>query len=295
MLAASWIGGTILGSALTGHPVESILQAVQVALRAVGLHQTQNTLVSDLQPPGGDIFTIIVLGGLLILRQLAKLDSPPLHRSPAFWLVVIGWVLGCETWRFWGDWGVPALMVLMACDLQLLLEARFAADSLKRLGLVCGLALTAYAVTTNDVGSRWTSNLTEQYLSVAEHPELEGWMPDKGGIFYSVDMTLFYETFFKNPNADWRYILGFEPTLMTDEDFKVYHSVRWNAGDAKAYKPWVDKMRPEDRLVMRGGRAAQPGIPQLEWNYGVSGIWIGRLPRTNSPPSAPAIPKSAAH
>jgi hypothetical protein len=51
---------------------------------------------------------------------------------------------------------VPALMVLMACDLQLLLEARFAADSLKRLGLVCGLALTAYAVTTNDVGSRWT-------------------------------------------------------------------------------------------------------------------------------------------
>jgi hypothetical protein len=295
MLAASWIAGTILGSALTGHPVESILQAVQVALRAVGLHQTQNTLVSELQPSGGDIFTIIVLGGLLILRQLAKLDAPPLHRSPAFWLVVIGWVLGCETWRFWGDWGVPALMVLMACDLQLLLEARFAADSLKRLGLVCGLALTAYAVTTNDVGSRWTSTLTEQYLSVAEHPELEGWMPDNGGIFYSVDMTLFYETFFKNPNADWRYILGFEPTLMTDEDFKVYHSVRWNSGDAKAYKPWVDKMRPQDRLVMRGGRAEQPGIPQLEWNYGVSGIWIGRLPRTNSPPSATAIPKSAAH
>jgi hypothetical protein len=54
-------------------------------------------------------------------------------------------------------------------------------------------------------------------------------------------------------------------------------------------------MRPQDRLVMRGGRAEQPGIPQLEWNYGVSGIWIGRLPRTNSPPSATAIPKSAAH
>jgi hypothetical protein len=64
------------------------------------------------------------------------------------------------------------------------------------------------------------STLTEQYLSVAEHPELEGWMPDNGGIFYSVDMTLFYQTFFKNPNADWRYILGFEPTLMTDEDFQ---------------------------------------------------------------------------
>jgi hypothetical protein len=235
-----------------------------------------------------------MLGGLLIARQLVKLDAPPLHRNPAFWLVVIGWVLGCETWRFWGDWGTPALMVLMTCDLQLIFQARFAADSFKRLGLVCGLALAAYAVTTNDVGSRWTSNLTTQYLT-QDNPDVAGWLPDKGGIFYSADMTLFYQTFFKNPNGDWRYILGFEPTLMTDEDFAVYHSVRWNGGDAKAYKPWVDKMRPQDRLVIRGGRAEQPGIPQLEWNYGVSGIWIGRLPRTNAPPATLKIPATAAH
>ena len=291
MLAASCILGAILGSALTGHPVESILEAVQVALRAVGLHQTQNTMVSELRPSGGDIFTIIFLGGLLVARQLAKLNAPPLHRNPAFWLVVIGWVLGCETSRFWEDWGTPALVVLMACDLQLIFQARFAADSFKRLGLVCGLALAAYAVTTNDVGSRWTSNLTQQYLSVAEHPELEGWMPDSGGIFYSADMTLFYQTFFKNPNADWRYVLGFEPTLMTDEDFDVYHKVLWNYGDSKSYKPWVDKMRPQDRLVVRGVEAGQPDIPGLEWHYGVNGIWIGRLPRIN----VPAIPTTSAH
>jgi hypothetical protein len=290
LLAASWIAGTILGSALTGHPVESILQAVQVALRAVGMHQTQNTMVSELRPSGGDIFTIILLGGLLVARQLAKLDAPPLHRNPAFWLVAIGWVLGCETSRFWEDWGTPALMVLMACDLQLIFLSRFAADSFRRLGLVCGLALAAYAVTTNDVGSRWTGNLTQQYLT-ADNPDLKGWLPDNGGIFYAADMTLFYQTFFKNPNGDWRYALGFEPTLMTDENFDVYHKILWNYGDAKAYQPWVDKMRPQDRLVMRGGRGEQPGIPQLEWNYGVSGIWIGRLPRTNSI----AIPATAAH
>jgi hypothetical protein len=44
----------------------------------------------------------------------------------------------------------------------------------------------------------------------------------------------------------------------------------------------MDKMRPEDRLVLRGGRGSPPDISQLEWNYGVSGTWIGRLPRTNS-------------
>jgi hypothetical protein len=186
-------------------------------------------------------------------------------------------------------------MVLMACDFQLFFQARFAADSFKRLALACGLALTLYALTTNDAGSRWTGNLTQQYLTMAEHPDdLNGWLPEKDGIFYAADMTLFYQTFFKNPNADWRYILGFESTLMPDEDFKVYHAVLWNAGDAKAYKPWVDKMRPADRLVIRGGRADGPNIPQLEWNYGVSGVWIGRTPRTNAPPPAPTIPATEA-
>ncbi len=295
MLAGSWMAGTFFGSALTGHPVESIVQAFQVAFRAVGLHETQNTLVLELQPSGGDIYSIILIGGLLIARQLLKLNVPPLHRNPAFWLVAMCWVLGCETSRFWEDWGLPALVVLLACDLQMILQARFAPDSFKRLGLVCGLALAVFAVTTSDVGGRWTNTLKQQYLSVAEHPELKGWMPDKGGILYSTDMTIFYQTFFKNPDCGWRYVLGFEPAFMTDEDFAVYHSFLWNDGDAKSLKPWVDKMRPQDRLVLRGGRGDQPNIPQLEWNYGVSGIWIGRLPRTNSPPSAPKISATVGH
>jgi hypothetical protein len=67
----------------------------------------------------------------------------------------------------------------------------------------------------------------------------------------------------------------------------------WNSGDAKAYEPWVKKMRPEDRLVIRGGRGSPPNIPQLEWEYGVSGIWIGRSPRTSAPPPAPTLPAKA--
>jgi hypothetical protein len=283
LLAASWIAGTILGSALTGHPVESIVQAVQVALRAVGMHETQNTLVSELKPSGGEIFTILFVSGLLALRQLAGLKAPPLSRHPAFWLVAMGWVLGCQTSRFWEDWGLPALVILIASDLQLLFEMQFVADSFKRLGLACCVAVTAYAVTTNDVNSRWTNHLAWRYIEPdPKNPGFNAWLPEKGGILYSADMTIFYQTFYKNPNADWRYVLGFESTLMTDEDFKVYHNILWNFGDAKAYKPWVDKMRPEDRLVIRGGSADRPNIPELEWNHDVGDIWIGRLPRTNS-------------
>ena len=154
-----------------------------------------------------------------------------------------------------------------------------------------GLAVTTFLATTNDFNSRWTYNLTQQYLT-PDDKSLTGWLPDKGGILYSSDMAIFYQTFFKNPNGDWRYILGYEPALMPDEDFRVYHKILWNFGDSKTYAPWVEKMRPEDRLVISGGRSSPPNIPQLEWNYGVSDIWIGRLPRTNAPPQGapPTIP-----
>jgi hypothetical protein len=287
--------GTILASALTGHPVEYIWQAIILALRVESIHPTQSTLVEEMKPAGGNFLGLLLLGFLLVARQLAKINAPPMTRNPAFWLVAICWVLGCQTVRFWLDWGAPALMVLMAGDLQLFLQARFASDSFKRLGLVCGLALAAYAAITNDVNSRWTYALKQQYLSVAEHPDtLKGWMPDKGGILYSADMTIFYQTFFKNPDGNWRYVLGFEPAFMTDEDFAVYHSFLWNYGDAKALEPWVDKMRPQDRLVSRASRSAPPGIPQLEWNYAVSGIWIGRLPRNDTNGAPATIPATEA-
>jgi hypothetical protein len=122
---------------------------------------------------------------------------------------------------------------------------------------------------------------------------LKGWLPEPGGILYASDMTIFYQTFYKNPHGDWRYVLGFEPTLMPKEDFEVYHKVLWNYGDSRAYTPWVRKMAPADRLVIRGGRGSPPGIPQLEWNYGVSGIWIGRVP-SHRPEGAPVtLPATA--
>ncbi len=289
MLIVGWVAGTFLGASLTGHPFESPYQAVVMASRAFALHATQRTMVTEFQPSSGEVLGLIVFGGLLILRQLAGLKARPLTSDPAFWLASLAWVLSFKAWRFSEDWGWPALMVLVAGDLQLLLQARFAADSFKRLALVGGLAAAAFLAITNDAGQRWTSNLTQQYLTPAEHPELQGWMPEKGGILYSTDMSIFYQTFFKNPNGDWRYILGYEPAFMPDEDFQVYHKILWNFGDPKAYEPWVKKMRPEDRLVIRGGEGSVPSSRQLEWNYAVSGIWIGRTPRTNAPPPAPAL------
>ena len=276
-VAGCAVAGVLLGCLLTGHPIEYPVQAVNVLRLTTGKHMTQRTLAQEMQPESGDMIALYILAGLLLLRRLAPLNAPPFFRDPVFWLTGLCWVLEFKVGRFWQDWGWPALMVLIACDLQLLWSSRVAVDSFRRLALACGAALIAFLSITSDVGSRWTYNLTQQYLT-ADNPDLEGWMPDKGGILYSTDMSIFYQTFFKNPTGDWRYILGFEATLMRPEDFEVYHKIFWNFGDAKAYTPWIQKMTPADRLVIRGGRGAQPNIPQLEWNYGVSGIWVGRLP-----------------
>jgi len=276
-VAGCSIAGVFLGCLLTGHLLEYPVQAVKVLLLATGKHFTERTLATELQPQNGDLNALYIFGALVVLRRLAPLKAPPFLRDPVFWLAGMTWVLAFKVGRFWDDWGWPALMVLVALDLQMFVASRLSLDSFRRLGLAAGAALVAFVSITSDVGGRWTYNLTQQYLT-ADNPDLKGWLPDKGGIMYATDMSVFYQTFYKNPTGDWRYILGFEATLMRPEDFEVYHKVLWNYGDSKAYQPWLLKMTPADRLVIRGSRGSAPHIPQLEWNYGVSGIWVGRVP-----------------
>ncbi len=283
-LTASWLAGTLLGGLLTGHPAVYLVDAVRQALNVMGNHVTGRTQVSEMLPTPGNTFGLMLLGGLLVLRHLAKLNSRPWKNNPAFWLVCLGWVLGYQAARFWEDWALPALMVLIAVDLQPLLERQLAFRSLPRLALTAGLGVTLYLTATCDVQSRWTGSLITQNLN-PEIRGLAGWLPDRGGIFYAADMGFFYQTFYQNPRAEWRYMVGFEPIFMPDEDFATYEKILWNNGDPRAYQPWVNKMRPPDRLVMRASPAAPPPIPELEWYYAATDLWIGRLPRPK--PKAP--------
>lgn len=281
-LGGAWICGTSISALLSGHPADYLGHAWQMAVHGVGGHLTNHTEVTEFQPFGGDILALILIGGLVAVRLAFRHDPIRLTQNPAFWLMCGCWILGFRVSRFWEDWGWPALMVWLATEMDFLFAARLAQDSLRRLLLVLILATAAFFAVTSDLNGRYTKNLTWQFLSEKEHPELAGWMPDQGGILYSADMGIFYQTFFKNPGGDWRYMTAYEPALMPAEDFATFKSILWNNGDAKAYEPWVKKMQPADRLVIHGGKAEHPNIPQLEWNYGVSGIWIGRLPSSSS-------------
>jgi len=283
LVAGAWLAGTAVAALLTGHPLDYLTNALLVMFHGVGQHATNRSQATELQPFGGDILALILVGALAGLRLLTKSSAPAFARSPAFWLMCGCWILSFRVGRFWEDWGWPALMVLIVTEVQCLLVPRFGEDSLRRFLLTLILGLATFLAVTSDLNGRYTKNLTTPFLSVKEHPELAGWLPEKGGILYSPDMGVFYQTFFKNPTGDWRYMLGFEPALMPAADFKTYQNIIWNKGAAEAYTPWVEKMKRADRLVIHGGKGERPNIPQLEWYYGITGTWIGRVPRKDGP------------
>jgi hypothetical protein len=199
-------------------------------------------------------------------------------RNPAFMLVILSWILGLRVVRFWADWGLPALTVWAALELQDHLSRVWDGAALRRLAVSFGLCASLYFGVTSDLGSRWTRFLTNEDLTESD-PEMDAWLPEDGGIFYSAEMTMFYRTFFKNPNAKWKYILGFESTFMPPEDLKIFRNIQWNFYAHTAYEPWVQKMRPQDRLVISAKSGSAPSVPGLEWKYVARETWIGRLPR----------------
>jgi hypothetical protein len=284
-----WGAGSLLGAALTGHPIGFLAQSVRWLMGVFGTHAFGRELVTEFAPSDGDLLVVLAVVGMVLWRSRSPGWRARELVEPVFMMALIGWVLGLANGRFWLDWGLPATLLWLALEFQKQFELHVARASFERVAITSGLALALYLTTTADQGSRWTRNLSRQYLS-ADDPQLAGWLPGKGGILYSADMDVFYETFFKNPTAPWRYILGFEPALMPPEDLEVMHRVLWNGGDVRAYEPWVKKMTAEDRLVIRTSWLKNPGPPaigELGWALAARNLWIGR-PLTQA--KAPATP-----
>jgi hypothetical protein len=279
-LVGCWAAGAFLGACLTGHPFQFLSQSYRLLSAVFGELVTARVLAVELLPSDGGPLLLLGAMGLLLWRARSPGWRAEELLDPIFLMGVMGWLLGLKVGRFWWDWGLPAVLLWMALTLQKQMTTYVTIDSLNRLLVCCALSAGLFFSATSDRESRWSWNLSKQYLS-AEDPELAGWWPERDGIFYSADMAFFYENFYKNPKAPGRYVLGFEPTLMPPEDLAVVRKVQWNYGDVRAYEPWLQKLRPQDRLVLRAsmlGAPGQPRIPQLEWHY-ANDLWIGRLPQ----------------
>ena len=275
-LTVCWLAGTVLGALLTGRPWEFLQQNLAWAGALSRGGAPAESMVGELQPSNGEFSALLVLGFVWLWRRQRGKGGPDLFGSPAFWMMAVCWVLALKAGRFWADWGLAAAMAWLAIQFDQAIQEEWATRPGRRLA-VCGLVCAAlFLDTSSDLDGRYTATLHEDLVD-ASRPELQGWMPDSGGIFYGADFSFFFNTFYKNPGGDWRYILGYESAIMPDADLKIYRNIQWNHYEWESYRPWVEKMRPSDRLEITSG--TEPELPPLEWRHAAGAVWIGRLPR----------------
>jgi hypothetical protein len=279
-VSAAVIIGIAIGVTLTGHPILFLKQVIFQTFFLIGLgaNSSARILVSEQQPATGDFPIVIVMALALIWRTLRGAWDRKSLENPVFMLLASSWVLGFFTIRAWLDLGIPAVTLCLALEFQDFLETRMGYLSWKRVALTVISMYILYSAVTNDSNSRWSNCHPRGYL-LADNPEHAPWLPEPGGILYSDDMDMFYTTFYKNPSAPWRYMLGDSPMFMPKEDFEIYSNILRTHGPRNSFAPWVKKMKPQDRLILFNPPDKKPDIPELEWHNIPDIVWSGRLPK----------------
>ncbi|BDU74849.1 hypothetical protein [Mesoterricola silvestris] len=277
-LAVLWATGSVLAGILTGHPVEFLLGELIHMVHALKGTSTPGILVPELRPSGGNGLLALTCLGAVAFSLLRDPKPERLLRDPLFVLAVLCWVFGLKFRRFWADWGLPCAMLWIAFEAEPYLLRLGQRAPLRRLQLAGGICLSFLLLGSADLNARWTASLRKTYVT-ADVPGIGPWLPAPGGIFYAPGMDFFFETFFRNPGAPWRYMVGYEPSMMPPHDLEVFRQTIASPSPADAIQPWIRSMRPEDRLALRGLPTVPPGIQTLEWFHVGGDLWIGRKPR----------------
>ena len=267
--------GVLVAGVLHGDVVEFVQQSLLHTVLALGQPSRLSTLVIEFRP--GDGSPVLVLGAiaLLLWRGLRGAWKREAVSGPVCVLAGLGWLMGFLVIRFWSDWGVPALLAWMAVEFEDALEALVPERSVGRLGLAAAAGLTALVVWTSNTGGGRIQPTDRPYRVLAS-PADASVLPGPGGILYTDDMRLFYDLFFDRPQAPWRYVVGYEPGLMLPDDLATFRRVL-AARTPASFEPWVRKMGPADRLILRS-LEGKPLIPDLEWTQVSQSVWSGRKP-----------------
>jgi len=275
-LAGCLVAGIALGATLTGSPISLLWQNLAHVGLAFGGSGDRLETVREFQPGISPPLVAVCVAGLLMLRHLRGAWRADTLRNPPLVIAALGWVLGFLVVRFWTDWGVPAVLVWMAMELQELLEEQIGARHWRRMAAALAMGLTCVLVLSSDVGGRWTTAFSSArpLIPALKQPGPQAWLPEPGGIIYSNEMRVFYEVFYHRPRAPWRFAVGYEPGLMPMEDRAVFSAVR-RQRSVEPLGPWLRKMKPEDRLILFW--ANRPSIEALDWEQVAPQIWSGRL------------------
>ena len=269
--------GILLGACFGGHPYDFLYNTFWMNVGCMGRGLSGNELVGEFQPSSGDPLALVAIGVMLIWGRVANEREPDLFTDGAFVVALACWLLGFSVGRFWYDLGVPALAVWLARRADRLFAASPALSGHKRFLFAAFVAAGLFGSFACNRGDRWTSGLRMMRLTASD-PAAAGWLPDAGGVAYCDNETLFHRMFFDNPTAPWKYDPGWEITLAPPESLEVYSNLNWTGHSFDAYRPWLAKMKPADRLILQGRRGLKDGTLGLQWRDFKS-YSIGRLPR----------------
>jgi hypothetical protein len=283
--------GALLGGVFAGRPLGLIVQNLRHGWTTADL-SAPASLAAELRPhlpPPGILVTVVLL---LIVRALQRRSLRAGIDAPVGWLTVSGWLLGFVSGRFWYDFGMLGFIHLVSQEAEVVLPSPGAAA--RRLGAVSLASAVFVLVVGADTDGRWARPHDLKWVALFD-PTHRPAFPDPGGLLYADSMDFFFQGFYRQPDAPWRYVVGFEQSIMPPEDRRVLRALMASRPlrPGHLFEPWIRRMRPEDRLLLEGqGAHDRPQLRDLEWTFVPPTFWSGRKPASLSStlPQPPSIP-----
>ncbi len=279
-LTIAWLVGTVIGAVLTDHPLDYVVESVRMGLDAFSSPHYVTTLVREFQPLPANVPGLLVLAALAWYHDLAK-DAHGMVSESTIRARLHGLRAGLHRHAASGATGA-----CRPCSWPWWWKSRRSwrcASGQHRssdwLFSRCPEP-PVFLIATSDAEGRWSTPRLQTFYLKSSDPALAGWAASITAAFsIPPRWECFYETFYANPEADWRYQVGFEPAMMPRQDFATYERILVNHGNPLAYLPWIEKMRPEDRVVFHW--PSQPQLAQLKW-HSVGNLvdWVGCLAAT---------------
>lgn len=280
--------GIIGGGLLYGNPLDFIVYNAKHLYWTLFRPSEFKSLATEMLPLTGNV-QIFLFAATFVVASLSRTGDPERFRHPAFILALMGWMMSFTVVRFWFDFGLPAFLVWAALELENHLETHMRRDGRARL-LLAAFAAGSFALALlMPHRDKWRESPIVRAAPVrALAIVAPDWLPGAGGIVYNPTMKIFYTFFALFPHGPWKYATGTEPGLMPPEDLRVYDAIN-RTGSADAYRPWVAKLRPVDRMVLKlpPDHAIRTIFPELEWRFVPPDYWFGRT-RNTAPPQVPA-------
>ncbi|MEI6781385.1 MAG: hypothetical protein WCQ21_10750 [Verrucomicrobiota bacterium] len=260
--------GSGVGVGLSGNGVERVELVVGIVTgvtKSVVVGRGEAPLVKEFLPmphQAAWLIVVLLLGGVLLLRCAGKSFREVCWNLP-FLTAMLALGVGLKVGRFWLDLGAPACCLWLAegfrkGPMQLgIAKAKFALV----LGWVC--ACPALICGGIDKSPLWDPATPPEYL------------PQPGSVVFNGNMGTFMRAYFENPWLNYRFAVGYEPTLSPPEIYRGIAPI-WNKPDNPgSYEPWVALMQSNDLLTLRKD-SVPPPVPGVAWRECGPHFWVGR-------------------